>query len=64
MKKLRLAVDKLRVESFRTDAAPPAAGMVRGHDKTADFDTCACSADSTPSAAPRRIPPAAPRPPA
>ena len=45
MKKLRLAVDTLRVESFRTDAAPPAAGTVRGHDKTADFDTCACSAD-------------------
>jgi len=45
MKKLRLAVDTLRVESFRIDAVAPAAGTVRGNDKTADFDSCGCSAD-------------------
>jgi hypothetical protein len=45
MKKLTLAVDTLHVESFRIEGAAPAAGTVRGNDKTAAFDTCGCSAD-------------------
>lgn len=45
MRKLKLAVETLAVESFPTGSEPAAAGTVRAYDKTLQYDTCACSAD-------------------
>ncbi|HEX8244659.1 MAG TPA: hypothetical protein VF541_14230 [Longimicrobium sp.] len=45
MKKLKLAVDTLAVESFRIDGGAATPGTVRAHDKTLQYDTCGCSAD-------------------
>lgn len=47
MKKLRLTLDDLRVESFNTGAAEARTGTVRGHAQSADstcqpIETCTC----------------------
>ena len=45
-RKLRLALDDIRVETFKTtDGGAPARGTVRGHgdsDPCSGFDTCFC----------------------
>jgi len=50
VKKLRLKLDELRVESFNTGAAAARSGTVRGHGQSADstcqpIDTCTCGPD-------------------
>jgi hypothetical protein len=43
MKKLRLRVDTLKVESFGTDRAEGGAGTVRGHKPACTcYDSCLC----------------------
>jgi len=49
MKKLRLKIDELGVESFPTAAAQPAAGTVRGFDSTTgDQRLCGCTDNGNP----------------
>ena len=50
MKKLRLTLDDLLVESFNTGAAEARSGTVRGHVQSADstcqpIETCTCGPD-------------------
>lgn len=50
MKKLRLKLDELHVESFNTGAAAARSGTVRGHVQSADstcqpIETCTCGPD-------------------
>jgi hypothetical protein len=42
MKKLRLEIDTLRVDSFPAGAPELARGTVHGRDRTAIADTCGC----------------------
>lgn len=44
MKKLRLELDALRVESFEAQAAgPDAAGTVQAHEASQPVNTCGCA---------------------
>jgi hypothetical protein len=42
MKKLKLNLDSLRVDSFETAAPSVARGTVQGHDATRLADSCSC----------------------
>ena len=55
MKKLRLSIDTLAVDSFETHAAAPAGGTVEAHDAGTDPSNCAtcetCVGDNCPRSA-------------